>query len=63
MYREMELPVISEKIVEECLDECPQQVDSEYIKAFIMNGQTIVQDIIYSEEISEDEDGSMGLIL
>lgn len=63
MYREMELPIISEKTVEECLEECPQQVDCEYIKSFIMNGQSIVQDIIHSEEITEDEDGSMGLIL
>lgn len=63
MYREMELPVISDEIIDECLDECPQQVDCEYIKSFIMNGQSIVQDIIHSEEITEDEDGSMGLIL
>lgn len=63
MYREMDLPVISDEIIDECLNECPQQVDRDYIKSFIMNGQSIVQDIIYSEEISEDEDGSMGLIL
>lgn len=63
MYREMGLPVISEETVEECLNECPQQVDSEYIKSFIMNGQAIIQDLIHSEEISEDEDGSKGLVL
>ena len=63
MYREMGLPVISEETVAECLNECPQQVDSEYIKSFIMNGQTIVQDLIHSEEISEDEEDSKGLVL
>lgn len=61
MYREMDLPVITEEMLDECLCEIPIEADRDYIKSFILNGQAGVNDIINSEDISEDE--SMGLSL
>lgn len=61
MYREMDLPVITEEMLDECLCEIPIEADRDYIKSFILNGQAEVNDIINSEDISEDE--SMGLSL
>lgn len=63
MYREMKLPEITEKLIDNCLNEIPIDVDKEYIKAFILNGQAVIQDIINSEDIDEDEEQSAGLIL
>ena len=63
MYREMKLPEITEELIDNCLNEIPIDVDKEYIKAFILNGQAVIQDIINSEDIDEDEEQSAGLIL
>lgn len=63
MYRDMELPMITEEMLEDCLNENPIEVDRDYIKAFILNGQAVVQGIIHSDEISEDEDQAPGLTL
>lgn len=46
MYREMKLPVITESIVNECLDEIPIEVDRDYIRTFILSGQERVREII-----------------
>lgn len=63
MLREMELPEITEESLEDCLNAVPIEADRDYIKAFILNGQAVAKELIYSEDISEDEEPSMGLTL
>ena len=64
MYQQMELPEITIDIIDECLDEIPIEVDCDYIRQFILNGQTVIQEIIYSDELTlENEDKSMQLTL
>lgn len=63
MYTEMSLPQITEEIIEECLNEVPIEADREYIKAFVLNGQAEIRDIIYSHDIIEDEGISHRLTL
>lgn len=50
MLREMTLPIITEEIVTECLSEIPtdvrEQVDTEYVKRFVLNGQERVRKFI-----------------
>lgn len=64
MLQDMELPEITDELIDECFAEIPVEVDRDFVKAFILNGQSVVQEII-SEEISEDEneDESLGLTL
>lgn len=63
MLREMELPEITEELLEDCLNAVPIEADRDYIKTFILNGQAVAKELIYSEDIAEDEDPSMGLTL
>ena len=64
MYRQMDLPEITDKIIDECFDEIPIEVDREYIRNFILNGQARINDIIgIGEDQNEDEDNSFGLML
>ncbi len=63
MLREMELPEITEEMLDACLNAVPIEPDREFVKAFILNGQAIVEELIHSEDITEDEDPSMGLTL
>lgn len=63
MLREMELPEITEELLEDCLNAVPIEADRDYIKTFILNGQAVAKELIYSEDISEDEEPSMGLTL
>ena len=64
LFREMRLPEITEDIIDECLDEIPIEVDREYIRTFILNGQEKVRELIDGEiEPSEDEDNTMGMML
>lgn len=63
MYRNMDLPVITEETLDECLNEIPIEVDRDYIRTFILSGQSATRNIINSYDISEDEDQSMGLTL
>lgn len=56
MYRSMNLPVITKEIINECLDEIPIEVDRDYIRTFILSGQTQIRELIdQDEDISEDE--------
>ena len=64
MYRQMDLPIITEELIDECLNEIPIDVDHEYIRSFILYGQERIKEIIDIDEgPSEDEDFSMNLIL
>ena len=65
MYRKMSMPVITEKMMNECLAEIPIEVDQDFIKEFILNGQQIVQQLILSEDLTEnmDEDQTMNMML
>ena len=65
MYQGIDLPVITEKMIDECLAEIPIEVDQEFIKVFILNGQQIVQQLILSEDLTEnmDEDQTMNMML
>ncbi|MBQ8818456.1 MAG: hypothetical protein IJZ83_07755 [Clostridia bacterium] len=62
MYLQMDLPEITDEIIDECLNEIPIEVDREFIKDFILNGQDIIQDAIYMDcNTSDNEDNSMGM--
>ena len=64
MYRELDLPVITAEIIDECLDEIPIEVDRDYVRDFILNGQARVNEIIgIGEDQNEDEDNTFGLML
>ena len=63
MYRNMELPVITKEVIEQCLEEIPINVNREYILSFILNGQAAVQSLIYSENLVKDQSQSIGLTL
>lgn len=64
MYRGMDLPEITEELINECLDEISIEVDREFIIAFILNGQNEIKEIInQSEDLLEDEDFTMGFML
>ena len=64
MYREMELPLITEKIIDECLDEISIEADREYIKTFILSGQKHMTDILNNDyEIIDNTDSTESLTL
>lgn len=46
MMRQIALPPITEAIIHECMDEIPLEVNREFICAFILNGQKLMQEII-----------------
>ena len=54
ILQEMELPEITEEMIDECFAEIPIEADYDFIKAFVLNGQSVVRKII-SEEPSENE--------
>ena len=64
MLRDMEMPTITEEMIDECFDEIPIEADRDFIKAFILNGQNAVRSII-DEDITEteDEESGFGLML
>ena len=64
MYRQMKLPEISERMINECMDEIPIEVDREYIRTFILCGQDRVRDLIEMDgDLSEGEEPDTGLTL
>ncbi len=46
MLRGMKFPEITDALIDYCFNEIPIDVDREFVKAFILNGQTAVQKII-----------------
>lgn len=64
MYRQMDLPEITEELIDKCMDEIPIEADREYIRTFILSGQDKIRKIIDMDaELSEDEDNFMGMML
>lgn len=46
MYKTLRLPVITRKMIEECINETPFNVDTDFICEFILNGQAEIQSIL-----------------
>lgn len=64
MYRQMELPEITAETIDECIDEIPIEVNRDFIRTFILNGQERIREIISMDEIpTEDEDDGMEMML
>lgn len=64
LYRAIKLPMINQMILDECFKEIDIQVDRDVISSFILNGQRIVNDIIYNDvDILMDEDDYSSLML
>lgn len=64
MYRQMKPPEITERMIDECMDEIPIKADRDYIRSFILCGQDRVRELIEMDgELSEDEEPDMGLTL
>ena len=40
------VPLISEQIIDECFADIPIEIDRAFVKAFVLNGQRIVNEII-----------------
>lgn len=51
MYKRMNLPKITAEMIDECLNEIPIEVDRDYIKAFILNGQERIEELIGMNKI------------
>mgnify|MGYP000495996158 CR=1 FL=1 len=62
MYRQMKLPEITERMINECMDEIPIKADREYIRSFILSGQEKVREIICAD-IEPTEDNTIGIML
>ena len=64
LYQNMELPTITKEIIDECLDEIPIEADRDFIRAFILNGQSTVQEAIWEDMgETEIEDDSFNLTM
>ena len=57
MYREMDLPEITEEIIDRCLAGIPIEADHRFVRAFVLNGQRAVEKIIGERETDLDERG------
>ena len=60
MLQNMEIPEITESMIDECFEEIPIEVDRSFVKAFILNGQTVVNGII-KKEITLDNKETLSL--
>ena len=64
MLRQTAIPKITGEIIDECFDELPFKVDRDFIRAFILNGQKTIQEIIdIDDENLDEKDNAMGLML
>lgn len=63
MYAQMDIPEITERIINDCLDEIPIEVDRDFICKFILNGQAVVKDIIMNASPENTEDFSEEIML
>ncbi len=55
LYKDMMLPEITESVVNAALDKTVIEFDREYITNFILNGFQRVNDIIFEQDLSEDQ--------
>ena len=55
MLREMKFPKITEELLDNCMDAVPIEVDRAFLKAFLLNGQSIVMELIHSKDICHEE--------
>ncbi len=68
LLRDMELPTVTAEMIDECFAEIPIEIDRDFVRSFILNGQSTIQQII-SHNLSrverdvEREDQSFGLML
>ena len=64
MLQDLQLPEITDEMIDECFAGIPIEINRDFVKAFILNGQCVVREII-SEEPSENEmvEESFGLTL
>ena len=64
LYKELSMPVISESMITECINEISVDVDKNYIVRFILNGQNRVKEIINSDSgVYRAEDSGINLML
>lgn len=47
MVQTMELPIITEQMIDECFAEIPIEIDRAFVKDFILNGQALVHNLIF----------------
>jgi len=51
MFRELDILEITVELIDKCLSEIPIEVENEYIRSFILNGQNIIKTIIFDEDL------------
>ena len=59
MYRQMKPPEITERMIDECMDEIPIKADRDYIRSFVLNGQEKVREINEENQMPVEECGNM----
>ncbi|MBP5231560.1 MAG: hypothetical protein ILO68_07500 [Clostridia bacterium] len=55
LLSQMDLPQITETMIEACFAEAPFEIDRQFVKSFVLNGQTIARQILHGPDLSEDE--------
>lgn len=56
VFTQSNVPEITEPMIYACMDNIPFEVDREKIAEFILNGQTVVQDMLFGQTQAEDID-------
>ena len=46
MYKRMDLPVITAPVIEACMDDIPVEVNRDFVRDFILNGQEKIREIV-----------------
>lgn len=55
MFCDLDIPNITEDVVNDCLDKVPIAADRQYIVEYILNGQSIIQDFIDEQGLNESD--------
>ncbi len=63
LYHRMDIPEITEEIIRQCLDDVSIKENAEYITAFILNGQLQLREMLWTEDMEEDDGESFGMML
>lgn len=56
MFCDLDIPIITEEIINQCLDEVPISVDRQFIIDFVLNGQDIIRQFISEQNIDESDE-------